>query len=216
MVLAAAAVNAQVDSTQYDDYDSERGKYSHGTSPKVCGSVTASKSGLISFNCSTGRYGQHCKVKCSRGVKARNTPQKIYCKYNRWTDKKGKSAYDLSQFGCEVSSYNQNEQNNYDHNNYDHDHDQNNYDHDHGNQSSECYSKKCKKANKKANKDKKKDKKNKKKNKYQSHNEAIEQNKYNGNDKGNNKYNGGSNPYGCVGKHCNAQDNDDNKYKVIE
>ena len=38
------------------------------------------------------------------------------------------------------------------------------------------------------------------------------QNNYNGNDKDQNKYNGGSNPYGCVGKNCNGQDN--NNYKV--
>ena len=240
MVIAAAAVKAQYNDTDVYD-DTERGKYSHGTSPKVCGSETADKRGLVGFNCNTGYSGQYCKVKCSRGVKSRNTPQKIYCNYGRWTDKKGKKAYDLDQFVCE-ESYNQYENS---HNNYDND----GYG---GDQQADCYGKKCKKkankANKKANKEKKK---NKKKNKYQSHNEAIEQDKYNGssnqnqyngqnnsgsnnsynggnnnghgnnnnqnyngNNKDQSKYNSGNNPYGCVGKHCDSQDKDDNKYKV--
>merc|ERR1719277_1824553 len=55
----------------------------------------------LKFQCKEGKKGKSCKVKCNKSPKNKDTPKKIFCKNNKWGNKKGKEVYDLSKFGCE-------------------------------------------------------------------------------------------------------------------
>ena len=66
-----------------------------------CGYVTLENKGALKFNCKMGKKGQSCKVKCKKTPKNKDTPMKIACVDDKWSDKKGKKVYDTSKFGCE-------------------------------------------------------------------------------------------------------------------
>ena len=65
-----------------------------------CGYVTLENKGALNFNCKMGKKGQSCKVKCNKAPKNKDTPKKIACVDDKWSDKKGKKVYDTSKFGC--------------------------------------------------------------------------------------------------------------------
>merc|ERR1712113_96620 len=99
VVFAAAAVAQEVvasgNASAVGAADVER------ANPDVCGNVKAKDMDPLKFQCKKGKKGKSCKVKCTKAPKNKDTPKKIFCKNNKWSNKKGKEVYDLSKFGCE-------------------------------------------------------------------------------------------------------------------
>merc|ERR1712113_512324 len=99
VVFAAAAVAQEVvasgNASAVGAADGER------ANPDVCGNVKAMSKDPLKFQCKKGKKGKSCKVKCTKAPKNKDTPKKIFCKNNKWSNKKGKEVYDLSKFGCE-------------------------------------------------------------------------------------------------------------------
>ena len=105
IVVFAAVATAQLAGGQAPaagvvDEEAERGKYSGAKDPFVCGSVKATGKGPLKFNCKMGKKGQTCKVKCNKAPKNIHTPKKMSCVKNQWSDKKGKTQFDINDFGC--------------------------------------------------------------------------------------------------------------------
>merc|ERR1712176_916006 len=100
VVFAAAAVAQEVvasgQTSAVGAIDDERAK-----APDNCGGVKAKSMDPLKFQCKDGKKGKSCKVKCNKAPKNKDTPKKIFCKDNKWSNKKGKEYYDLSKFGCE-------------------------------------------------------------------------------------------------------------------
>merc|ERR1712099_159414 len=99
VVFAAAAVAQEVvasgNASAVGAADVER------ANPDVCGNVKAMSKDPLKFQCKKRQEGKSCKVKCTKAPKNKDTPKKIFCKNNKWSNKKGKEVYDLSKFGCE-------------------------------------------------------------------------------------------------------------------
>merc|ERR1712113_919878 len=99
VVFAAAAVAQEVvasgNASAVGAADVER------ANPDVCGNVKAKDMDPLKFQCKKRQEGKSCKVKCTKAPKNKDTLKKIFCKNNKWSNKKGKEVYDLSKFGCE-------------------------------------------------------------------------------------------------------------------
>merc|ERR1712099_180389 len=91
VVFAAAAVAQEVvasgNASAVGAADGER------ANPDVCGNVKAMSKDPLKFQCKKGKKGKSCKVKCTKAPKNKDTPKKIFCKNNKWSNKKGKDKY---------------------------------------------------------------------------------------------------------------------------
>merc|ERR1712113_943849 len=91
VVFAAAAVAQEVvasgNASAVGAADVER------ANPDVCGNVKAKDMDPLKFQCKKGKKGKSCKVKCTKAPKNKDTPKKIFCKNNKWSNKKGKDKY---------------------------------------------------------------------------------------------------------------------------
>merc|ERR1712113_549749 len=91
VVFAAAAVAQEVvasgNASAVGAADGER------ANPDVCGNVKAMSKDPLKFQCKKGKKGKSCKVKCTKAPKNKDTPKKIFCKNNKWSNKKDKDKY---------------------------------------------------------------------------------------------------------------------------
>merc|ERR1712244_119850 len=89
VVFAAAAVAQEVvassNASAVGAADGERAKY-NPNDPDVCGNVKAKDMEPLKFQCKKGKKGKSCKVKCTKAPKNKDTPKKIFCKNNKWSN----------------------------------------------------------------------------------------------------------------------------------